>query len=399
MTFTGSHGEPLAGRLDLPIGPVRAVALFAHCFTCDKETVTASRISRRLAEHGVAVLRFDFTGLGESGGDFANTNFTSNVEDLVHAADHLRESFAAPAILIGHSLGGAAVLAAAERVPESRAVATIGAPADPEHVTHLLDRAREEIEAEGEATVRVAGQPFRVRAQFLADVESQPQRDRIARLGRALLVMHAPRDEVVGIDNARIIYDAARHPKSFVSLDHGDHLLTDPADASYAASVLAAWASRYIPPPPEELTDDAGRRHVTVSEAGDGPYAQQIAVGPHILTADEPPSVGGADTGPDPYGLLLASLGACTSMTLRMYAERKGLPLRHVTVTLEHTRIYAEDCANCETQSGRVDHIRRDIEVEGELDDEQRARLLEIAEKCPVHRTLRSETVIESSLR
>ncbi|NDL60688.1 bifunctional alpha/beta hydrolase/OsmC family protein [Phytoactinopolyspora mesophila] len=399
MTFTGTGGEELAGRLDLPPGPPRAVALFAHCFTCGKDVVSASRISRALTELDIAVFRFDFTGLGESDGEFANATFSSNIEDLVRAASHLRTTLAAPSLLIGHSLGGAAVIAAASEIPESRAVVTIGAPADPAHVADLFTAEHAEIEAAGVSTVRLAGRSFRVRREFLSDIAAQPQTDRIAELGRALLVLHAPGDQLVGIDNARQIFDTARHPKSFVSLDDADHLLSDRADAMYAAKVIAGWADRYLPPAPARDTDvpDAEPGTVVVTDMSDTGFTQRIQAGKHIVIADEPPSAGGDDLGPTPYGLLLAALGSCTSMTMRMYAQRKGWPLESTTVKLQHSRIHAEDCTHCETRQGKLDHITRAISMEGDLDDDQRARLLEIADKCPVHRTLDSEIVIETS--
>ncbi len=400
LEFPGSRGTPLAARLELPDKPPRAYALFAHCFTCSKDVFAATRVSRALTDFGIAVLRFDFTGLGQSGGDFANTNFTSNVDDLVLAGDFLREHFKAPTILVGHSLGGAAVLAGADRLPEVRAVVTIGAPASPDHISHLFSEDLDEIERSGEAEVCLADRRFRIRRQFLEDIAAQPQTERIANLDAALLVMHSPTDETVGVDNARQIYDAARHPKSFVSLDGADHLLTDPTDALFAASVLAAWANRYaFDGAPEEAPtptkDDAAEGHVVVAENGVGPYGQRVVVGHHVLTADEPEPIG-ADSGPSPYDLLLAGLGACTSMTLRMYAERKQWPLEKVTVTLTHSRMHAEDCADCETKTGMLDRIEREILIEGDLDEEQRSRLMEIADKCPVHRTLHSEIVIES---
>jgi putative redox protein len=395
IEFPGSQGSRLAARLELPDDEPRACALFAHCFTCGKDVVAAARISRALTEFGIAVLRFDFTGLGGSGGDFGNTGFTSNVEDLWLAADHLRTSFAPASILIGHSLGGAAVLAAARRLPEVRAVATIGAPADPEHVLRLLGDSRDEIERRGEADVVLAGRTFRIRKEFLDDIAAQQQTERIAELGAALLVMHSPTDELVGVDNARRIFDAARHPKSFIALDGADHLLTERADAEYVAGVLAAWATRYALAPaggPEV----AGEGQVVVSENGDGQLGQRIAAGRHVLTADEPAPVGD-DRGAAPYDLLLAALGACTSMTVRMYAKRKQWPLERITVHLRHSRIHASDCADCETRSGRLDRIERVIRLDGDLDGVQRRRLLEIADKCPVHRTLHSEVDIRTT--
>jgi len=404
VTFR-AQAAPLAGRLDMPDAQPQAFALFAHCFTCSKDVLAASRIAQALTGFGIAVLRFDFTGLGGSDGDFANTNFTSNIADLVNAADYLRNNHTAPRILVGHSLGGAAVLAVAEHIPEARAVATIGAPAGTEHLLHLLDESRHEIEETGEAEICMAARPFRIRRQFLEDISNQPQVDRIRRLGAALLVMHSPSDETVGIDNARIIFDAARHPKSFVSLDGADHLLTRAADARFAASMLASWASRYLDEgavPSPDSTDSSAMAGieqgvVVVSENGRGPYAQRITAGRHQLNADEPTPVG-HDTGPSPYDLLLAGLGACTSMTLRMYATRKQWPLESVTVTLRHSRIHAKDCEDCATESGQLDRIDRVIQLSGAVDAEQRRRLIEIADRCPVHRTLHSEVKVRTTL-
>lgn len=399
--FPNGSGQRLAALLDSPPGMPRTYALFAHCFTCGKENLAASRIARALVAHGIAVLRFDFTGLGSSEGEFANTHFSSNVADLVAAADHLRRAHRAPALLIGHSLGGAAVLAAAGAVPEARAVATIGAPADPGHVTGLFRDRLDEIRARGEGEVSLAGRPFRIRREFLDDVAGQRLNERIARLGKALLILHAPLDEIVGIDNATGIFAAAKHPKSFVSLDDADHLLSHKADAAYAGDVIAAWARRYMESPESvpvaaATEEDLAPGTVIVSESGAGRLQQIVQAGRHRLVADEPERQGGRDSGPGPYDLLLAALGACTSMTLRLYAERKKLALERVAVRLAHGRIHAKDCAECETREGMLDHIERVVTLEGDLDAETRARLLEIAEKCPVHRTLTSRIHIRT---
>jgi uncharacterized OsmC-like protein/pimeloyl-ACP methyl ester carboxylesterase len=398
LEFTGSLGSTLAGRLELPAHTPRAFALFAHCFTCGKDVLAASRVARALTDHGIAVLRFDFTGLGGSDGDFENTSFSSNVADLLQAAGHLRENYAAPSILIGHSLGGAAVIAAAEHLPETRAVVTIGAPADTGHVERLLVGSRDEIEEEGEAEVSLAGRTFRIGRQFLDDIAEQPQAQRIGNLDAALLVMHSPTDKVVGVDQARQIFQQARHPKSFVALDGADHLLTRATDAAFVASMVSVWADRYVsedaaPAPAPEGEEGA----VVVAENGHGPYGQNIVSGRHVLAADEPEPVG-LDTGPSPYDLLLAGLGACTSMTLRMYADRKDLPLERVTVSLRHSRTHAEDCIDCETKEGRLDRIERVITLEGDLDEDQQQRLHEIADRCPVHRTLQSEVVVDTTV-
>jgi len=390
IRFPGALGTELAGRLDTSLLPPRAYALFAHCFTCSKESKAASFISAALTEHGIAVLRFDFTGLGASDGDFANTGFSSNVADLVAAAEWLRGHHGAPAILIGHSLGGAAVLAAAGRIPEARAVVTIGAPSDPVHIKALLKSSVGEIEAMGEAEVELGGRRFRIKREFLEDLEQHTQKQTIAGLRRALLIMHSPIDGTVPIENATGIFIAAKHPKSFVSLDSADHLLSRREDARYAATVLAAWAGRFVPlADPYRVEGEAGE--VVVAETREGKFTQSIAAAGHALRADEPQSVGGLGSAPGPYDLLLSALGACTAMTIRMYADLKQLPLERVTVRLKHEKIHARDCADCDTKEGKIDRIERLITLEGALDEAQRAKLLEIADKCPVHRTLHGE--------
>jgi len=391
--FTGEGGHQLAAALDMPEREVRAYALFAHCFTCGKDVLAARRIAVALAAKGIAVLRFDFTGLGSSGGDFANSTFSSNVADLVRAADHLRETRQAPAVLIGHSLGGAAILAAAAQIPEAKAVVTIAAPSDPAHVTGLFADRIEDIQKRGKAEVSLAGRPFTITRQFLDDIAEHGLMAHVAKLHKALLVMHAPTDDTVGIDNATRIFVAARHPKSFVSLAGADHLLSDRRDSAYAADVIGAWASRYLDPAVSETAADLGEtpRNVVVQETRSGKFQQTVSIGPHQLLADEPVAAGGEDSGPGPYDLVLAGLGACTSMTMRLYADRKPLPLERVTVTLRHSKIHAQDCAECETKEGMLDQIDRVIAMDGALDTEQRKKLMEIADKCPVHRTLTSE--------
>jgi uncharacterized OsmC-like protein/pimeloyl-ACP methyl ester carboxylesterase len=394
--FPNAQGEKLAAALDLPLGEPTTYALFAHCFTCGRENVAAKRIAERLSVHGIAVLRFDFTGLGGSEGEFANTHFTSNVDDLVAAADHLRKTRKASAILIGHSLGGAAVLAAAHRIEEVRCVVTIAAPADPAHVTGLFKDHVGTIRDKGEVDVQLAGRPFKIRREFLDDVAEQMLMDRIAHLKKALLVFHSPTDELVGIDSASRIFVTAKHPKSFVSLAGADHLLSKKSDAEYVAIVIAAWSERYLDQPDSVAATASETGVVTVRETRAGKFQQEIMSGPHRFIADEPVSFGGLDSGPGPYDLLLAGLGACTSMTLRLYADNKKLPLERVTVRLSHNKIHATDCANCETKEGMIDRIDRNITFEGDLDQATRKRLLEIADKCPVHRTLKSKIDIRT---
>jgi putative redox protein len=391
--FTSSEGDQLAAALDLPEQEPEAYALFAHCFTCGKDVLAARRIALELAAKGIAVLRFDFSGLGSSEGDFANSTFSSNVADLVRAADHLRETRKAPAILIGHSLGGAAILAAAGQIPEAKAVVTIAAPSDPAHVTGLFKDRIEDIRTHGKVEVSLAGRPFPIRREFLDDIAEHNLMTHVTNLHKALLIMHSPTDDTVGIDNATRIFVAAKHPKSFVSLAGADHLLTGKRDAAYVADVIAAWATRYLDPAAPEQDVDLGEapRNVVVRETRNSKFQQTVSIGPHRMLADEPVAAGGEDTGPGPYDFVLAGLGACTSMTMRLYAERKSLPLEGVTVTLRHSRIHAEDCAECETKAGMLDQIDRVIAIEGNLDAEARRKLMEIADKCPVHRTLTSE--------
>lgn len=396
--FTGGRGETLSARIHLPAVEPKAWAIFAHCFTCSKESRAARFISSALAERGIATLRFDFTGLGESEGEFGATTFSHNMSDIVAAADALRETYRAPALLVGHSLGGSAVLGAAKEIPEAVGVATIGSPFDPEHVARLFGSSLEQIESDGEAVVDLGGRRFKIRKSFLDDLRDQCNAERIGEMKKALVVFHSPQDAVVDIDNARLIYKAARHPKSFISLDGADHLLSRRSDGRYVADVMAAWASRYLPEQPEaELPEDTPQGQVVV-EGKTSAFLQRIRARNHVFSADEPLDKGGTNLGPNPYDLLLASLGACTSMTLKMYAGRKEWPLEAVRVTLEHGRVHAEDCKDCETKSGMIDVIDKRLELEGELSDEQRERLLEISARCPVHRTLINEIRIRSEL-
>ncbi|WP_262696464.1 bifunctional alpha/beta hydrolase/OsmC family protein [Kordiimonas aquimaris] len=394
ITFKGSQGFDLAARLDKPVGPTRAYALFAHCFTCGKDLQPANRIVKALNHDGIAVLRFDFTGLGKSGGEFENTNFTSNVGDLVLAAQHMREHFEAPSLMIGHSLGGAAVLLAALDVPETEAVATIGSPSSATNVIKQFACDVSTIEEKGVAEVRLAGRPFKIRKQFLNDIRGQNVLDAVTRLKKPLLICHSPIDDIVSVDHAAEIFMAAKHPKSFLSLDKADHLLFTPGTAEYVATSVAAWASPYIPDLAEEDMINIPYGRVAVHPTGYGKFQQHIHAGHHTILADEPKAYGGDEAGATPYDLLLAGLGACTSMTLKMYADRKGIDLSDVEVYLDHRKIRAEDCDACETKTGKLDMIARQIVLKGNLADEERERLIEIADRCPVHRTLHSEVII-----
>lgn len=397
ITFAGHNGHPLSARLDMPDGPHLATALFAHCFTCSKDIPAARRIAARLAAMGIAVLRFDFTGLGHSEGEFANTTFSSNVQDLVAAANYLASRDMPPSLLIGHSLGGAAVLRARASIETTRAVVTLGAPFDPENVTQNFSDALPEIMSKGIANVTLGGRPFQIGKAFVDDIAAGKLTPSIANLNAALLVLHAPRDETVSIDNASEIFLAAKHPKSFVTLDDADHLITRASDAEYAANVIAAWVARYVALTPPAPPPGAPEGIVRVSEADPNGFLQDVQSGPdHHILADEPVAYGGTNRGLTPYGLVSAGLGACTSMTIRMYARRKGWPLDDVRVDVSHNKVHAQD-ADTGTAS-KIDAFRRSITLSGDLTGDQRARLLEIADKCPVHRTLERSSEIVTLL-
>ncbi|WKN31714.1 alpha/beta fold hydrolase [Porifericola rhodea] len=396
VQFKNKEGLQLAARLEKPANNTpKAYAIFAHCFTCSKNLTAIANISRALTQVGYAVLRFDFAGLGESEGDFADTNFTSNVSDLEAAADYLTKEYEAPKLLIGHSLGGTAVLVASLNIKSAEAVVTIGSPAEPQHVTHLLTTDIDEIEKEGKAEVNIGGRSFMIKKQFLDDLEQVHKHHRIEEIKRPLLILHSPIDNVVSIDNAADIYKQAFHPKSFVSLDQADHLLSNKEDSMYVGNIIASWVSRYIKT--QDVTPLKTDKHL-VTRTKDS-FTTEIMTEQHSLIADEPQDAGGTDLGPSPYELLAASLGACTGMTLRMYADHKKWPLQEVRVHLKHEKIHAEDCKECEEDAKKIDHIERIIEIEGDLDQKQKERLLEIANKCPVHKTLNSPTKIITELR
>ncbi|UII79095.1 bifunctional alpha/beta hydrolase/OsmC family protein [Flagellimonas sp. CMM7] len=395
VTFKNTEGQTLVGRLELPVDRhPHNYAVFAHCFTCNKNLLAVKNIGKALTSHGFGVLRFDFTGLGESEGDFADTNFSGNVEDLVAAAKYLEENYEAPTLIIGHSLGGAASIFAASEISSIKAVATVGAPSNPVHVKHLLKSGVEEIQSTGKAVINLSGRDFTIKKQFLDDLETKSLPETAKALRKPLLVLHSPQDDTVGIKNAEEIYVAAHHPKSFVSLDGADHLLSRKEDSIYVGEVISGWAKRYLDVS-EKIDSKLRTKHqVAASLAGDDGFTTQMKVGNHYMIADEPTSFGGNDFGPSPYELVSAGLSACTVMTIQMYARRKGWPVDNVEVHTSYSKSHAEDCANCESDQAKIDTFHREIKLTGNLDNKQKARIMQIADKCPVHKTLHSETQV-----
>lgn len=394
--FLNKEGEKLSGRFEVPKGPIKATAIFAHCFTCSKNVMAASAIAKALTDSGIGVLRFDFTGLGASEGDFANTNFSSNVDDLLRACAAMEKDFEHPQLIIGHSLGGAAVLKAAASLPKVKAVVTIGAPSDVAHVSHLFSEDIETIKTQGEAEVCLAGRPFKIKKQFIDDLKELEILDGVSKMKKAYLNMHAPTDDTVSIDHAAKLFVAAKHPKSFVSLDSANHLLSNKKDAEYAASVIGSWAKRYLDLENKERPNvEAGEVHIKARVQNK--FTQDVYTKTNHIVADEPRSYKGDDLGMSPYELLLAGLGACTSMTVKMYADRKNIKLTDIDVKLKHTKIHAKDCEECETESGKVDQIEKAIFLKGEFTPEQEKRMHEIAEMCPVNKTLLGEINVVKS--
>lgn len=386
ISFKNADGIELSARLELPVGTrPEYFAIFAHCFTCGKNSKAATYISRGLTQSGFGVLRFDFTGLGQSEGHFEDTHFATNIEDLIAAAQFLEEFYVAPVLLIGHSLGGTAVVHASANIDSVKAVCTIGAPAEAVHVLHLISEGRDEIERNGKAKVDIGGRPFTISNDFITELEKHETKSLLRKLRKAILIMHSPQDKVVDISNAADLYTAAFHPKSFISLDGADHLITDTSDAQYISNVLSAWVKRYIP---EEQPHHLQTKNQTAVQLGAEGFTAEIVSGVHRFIADEPTSMGGNDLGPSPYQLLNAALGACTVMTMQMYARRKEWDLQQVTAHLDHERVYEEDMTHPESPKSKIDLFKVNLEIKGNLDAAQRNRLLEIAGKCPVHRTL-----------
>jgi len=397
IEFTNKLGYTLSARLERPIDmKAHTYAIFAHVFTGSKNLPATRCISRALTQDGIAVLRFDFTGLGDSEGDFADTNFTSNVEDLLAASEHLENNYKAPSIIIGHSLGGAASIFAASKLDSIKAVATIGTPSQPDHVSHLFESSLDEIESEGLAKVNIGGRAFTIKKQFLDDLKSKDMFDILNDMDKAILVLHSPQDNIVGIENAAEIYQNAKHPKSFVTLNGADHMLSRKEDAHYVGELVASWAKRYISIPKKETLSTDKQVVARLGEVG---YTTEIKAGQHSLIADEDEALGGDDFGPSPYEYLSAGLGACTAITIQMYARRKQWPLEEVKVHLSYGRDYHQDCEECEDESKKIEAFERHIELSGNLSQEQIDRIMIIADKCPVHKTLSKDVQIKTHLR
>src|SRR5690606_29190008 len=395
--FKNSNNERLAAYLDLPIdGKPHNFALFAHCFTCSKKLKAIGNISKALTQAGIGVLRFDFTGLGESEGDFSDTDFSGNVEDLEVAADFLKQNYRAPTLIIGHSLGGAAALLAASRIDFIKAVVTIGAPSEPEHVKHLFQDSLEEIERNGKAKVLLEGRPFTIKKNFVDDLLNHTLLEKVKKLRKSLLIFHSPQDITVDIKNAENIYKAAFHPKSFVSLDGANHLLTNKEDSRYVGKVIAEWTSRYLTVPEEEKVKSQSQVAASLDETEI--FTTTMTLGNHSFMADEPTKFGGNDLGPSPYEYLAGALAACKSMTVQMYARRKEWDVENVTVHVDHSRQHAIDCEHTENQAAKIDTFHSQTSLEGDLTKEQKSRLLEIADRCPVHKTLSNKIQITSNL-
>ncbi|SIS63798.1 putative redox protein [Zobellia uliginosa] len=399
VRFKNKDGQDLVGRLELPANRhPHNFAIFAHCFTCTKNLTAVRNISKALTSNGFGVLRFDFTGLGESDGDFENTNFSGNVEDLIAASDYLEKNYQAPTLLVGHSFGGAAIIFAADRIDSIKALATIGAPSNPIHIEHLLQEGIPEIEKSGKAVVNLNGRDFTIKKQFLDDLQHKPLSQTLGQLRKPILILHSPQDTTVEIKNAEEIYVAARHPKSFISLDGADHLLSNKRDSFYAGEVISGWAKRYLDLDTTRKEEPKTKHQVVASLDHDDGFSTQMKVGNHFLTADEPVDVGGNDFGPSPYELVSAGLSACTAMTVQMYAKRKAWVIDNIEVHTSHNRSHVADCQDCESDDSKIDTFEREIKLTGPLDEKQKKRILQIADKCPVHKTLHSQIQVITKL-
>lgn len=399
LKIENKKGLLLQAQLELPANqkPNR-YAIFAHCFTCTSSLSAVKNISRALTRYGFGVVRFDFTGLGRSEGEFADSHFSANVEDLIAVSDFMAANYQAPALLVGHSLGGAAVISAASRLDTVEAVATIGAPSTVGHVTHLFSHGIDAIKDKGKVEVNIGGRPFKIDNEFVEDFGKTDLPSVVKNLRKPLLIMHSPTDNVVGIKNAEELYLKAMHPKSFVTLDNADHLLTNSRDSIYAGNVIGTWVQRYFESQENEMLDTNGEQLVGHLNLVEDNFTTTIQSKNHSILADEPASVGGDDFGPSPYEYLNAALVACTAMTLKMYAERKKWELQEVYVYVTHAKKHSKDLGLEQEKPSYLDHVTKKIKLIGNLDDAQKARLKEISSKCPVHKTLASGVVFDTTI-
>lgn len=399
LEITNDKGYRLNAFLELPPNRRPAYfAIFAHCFTCNNNLNAVRHISTALTVHGVGVVRFDFTGLGKSEGTFAESHFSSNVADLVAVYRYMDSHFEAPALMVGHSLGGAAVLAAADRLPALKAVATIGAPSSIDHVKKHFDLIKGEENGDADYEVHIGGRPFLINNTFLEEMEKTDLLAIVKRLHKPVLFLHSPGDQIVGIENAQHLYEHAVHPKSFVSLDHADHLLSKKADSIYTADMIAAWSARYMPVEENIMLNNYGEQIVAYLDLGQSKFTTNLQTPRHAFIADEPLEAGGENMGPSPYDYLSAALAACTTMTVRLYAERKAWDLQEVFVYITYTHKHEDDMKDGTITPGHLEVFSKKLRFVGNLDEVQKERLKEIAAKCPVHQTLSLPAHIETSL-
>ena len=399
LEIENRKGLKLQAYLELPANQKpNHFAIFAHCFSCNSNFNAVKNISRSLSNHGFGVLRFDFTGLGRSEGEFAESHFSANVDDLIDVAQYLEKNYKAASLLVGHSLGGAAVIVAASKLESIKAVATVGAPATVNHVTHLFSHAIDEVADKGEVEVKIGGRPFKINQDFVNDFSKTDLPEITKKLRKPILVMHAPFDSVVGIENAHQIYHNAIHPKSFISLDDADHLLTRSTDSVYVGNMIGAWVDKYFPSEENNMIYTKGEQLVGHLNLVEDNFTTSIQTKKHSFIADEPASIGGNDFGPSPYDYLSAGLAACTVMTLKMYAERKKWDLQEVFVYITYSKKHSDDLEIDVEKPTRFDHLQKKLKFIGDLDEKQTQRLKEIASKCPVHKTLHSETQVITKL-
>ena len=399
LKIENRKGLILNANLELPANQKpNYYAIFAHCFTCSSSLGAVRNISRALTNDGFGVLRFDFTGLGRSEGQFTDSHFSANVEDLIDVHNYMSNNFSAPGLLVGHSLGGAAVLVAASQIETVKAVATVGAPANVSHVKHLFSHGIEAVKEKGEVEINIGGRPFKINQDFIEAFDNTDLPSIVKQLRKPLLIMHSPFDKIVGVENAQELYHNAHHPKSFVSLDDADHLLTEEKDSKYVGDIIGTWAKRYFPKVENIMLETEGEQLVGHLNILEDNFTTSIQTKNHTLIADEPASIGGSDFGPSPYEYLNAGLAACTVMTLKMYAERKKWDLQEVFVYISHSRVHSNDLNVSVDKSKYLDHISKKLKFVGNLDIQQKERLKEIASRCPVHKTIASQVVFNTQI-